>query len=385
MRGFTKAIARAPHMLSSKTSSAQKTADPEFDELAKRFTELEKCAGRLRRDASMYRESVQNMLVSGKHFGEGFNKLYHSLGSEGDDLATASDQARKTLDTLPGYDAFLQEVRETLTPEIELLESRIVAPLLDLVAVGSAIRKNVTKRNHKLVDFERRTATFEKVKEKDANSSKGGELSLHKTEQEYEVARADYEYFNNALKDELPKFFALATKLIAPLWYSLYWMQLNIFFLFYKAVSKFAEDKYSIDTPLKQIETDYRSSLRNAVQEMEALHITNPPQSSAKVLTQAGRAPSESVATSPRGSTQESVVDSKSLPSTDEKKPGLQTELPPYVVALYDFVAQAEGDLSFASGDQITLISRTDSKEDWWTGKLNGVQGVFPGNYVRDP
>lgn len=50
-----------------------------------------------------------------------------------------------------------------------------------------------------------------------------------------------------------------------------------------------------------------------------------------------------------------------------------------YVVALYDFQAQADGDLDFKTGDRIELIERTPSQEDWWTGKLNGKQGVFPG------
>jgi len=55
-----------------------------------------------------------------------------------------------------------------------------------------------------------------------------------------------------------------------------------------------------------------------------------------------------------------------------------------YVVALYDFDAQAEGDLAFRAGDRIQVVERTESSEDWWTGKLNGMQGVFPGNYVQD-
>ena len=50
-----------------------------------------------------------------------------------------------------------------------------------------------------------------------------------------------------------------------------------------------------------------------------------------------------------------------------------------YVVALYDFAAQADGDLDFKAGDRIEVVERTDSTEDWWTGKLNGRQGVFPG------
>jgi amphiphysin len=52
-----------------------------------------------------------------------------------------------------------------------------------------------------------------------------------------------------------------------------------------------------------------------------------------------------------------------------------------YVVALYDFDAQADGDLSFRTGDRIEIVEKTASSEDWWTGKLNGTQGVFPGGF----
>ena len=85
-----------------------------------------------------------------------------------------------------------------------------------------------------------------------------------------------------------------------------------------------------------------------------------------------------------------------------------------YVVALYDFTAQvrpisfppppsrlsslrliprfslsclglpfhfpqADGNLSFRTGDRIEIVERTASTEDWWTGWLRGQQGVFPG------
>ena len=50
-----------------------------------------------------------------------------------------------------------------------------------------------------------------------------------------------------------------------------------------------------------------------------------------------------------------------------------------YVVALYDFAAQADGDLDFKVGDRIEVVERTDSAEDWWTGRLDGRTGVFPG------
>ena len=63
-------------------------------------------------------------------------------------------------------------------------------------------------------------------------------------------------------------------------------------------------------------------------------------------------------------------------PLKPKPKPAVQVQ---YVVALYDFAAQADGDLDFRAGDRIEVVERTESVEDWWTGRLNGRQGVFPG------
>jgi amphiphysin len=59
--------------------------------------------------------------------------------------------------------------------------------------------------------------------------------------------------------------------------------------------------------------------------------------------------------------------------------PSRDTSRNSYVVALYDYDAQAEGDLSFKKDDKIELVQRTPDSNDWWTGKLRGAVGVFPG------
>jgi amphiphysin len=54
-----------------------------------------------------------------------------------------------------------------------------------------------------------------------------------------------------------------------------------------------------------------------------------------------------------------------------------------FVTALYDYEAQAAGDLSFRAGDRIELVKRTESDQDWWTGRLDGREGQFPANYTQ--
>jgi len=52
-------------------------------------------------------------------------------------------------------------------------------------------------------------------------------------------------------------------------------------------------------------------------------------------------------------------------------------------IALFSFEATQDGDLGFKKGDIITITKRTDSKNDWWTGKIGERVGIFPSNYVE--
>jgi SH3 domain len=52
---------------------------------------------------------------------------------------------------------------------------------------------------------------------------------------------------------------------------------------------------------------------------------------------------------------------------------------PQIVVALYDFAGQEAGDLSFKQGDKIEILERKDNVNDWWTGRMDGTTGQFPG------
>ncbi|XP_030642408.1 SH3 domain-containing YSC84-like protein 1 [Chanos chanos] len=52
------------------------------------------------------------------------------------------------------------------------------------------------------------------------------------------------------------------------------------------------------------------------------------------------------------------------------------------VTAMHPFAGQQPGDLSFAAGDKITVLTKTDSQYDWWEGELRGQVGIFPANFV---
>lgn len=52
-------------------------------------------------------------------------------------------------------------------------------------------------------------------------------------------------------------------------------------------------------------------------------------------------------------------------------------------VALFNFEADQPGDLGFKKGDIITVLKKTESDNDWWTGMIGTRHGIFPSNYVK--
>ncbi|CAM1506409.1 Fc.00g060500.m01.CDS01 [Cosmosporella sp. VM-42] len=52
-------------------------------------------------------------------------------------------------------------------------------------------------------------------------------------------------------------------------------------------------------------------------------------------------------------------------------------------VALFNFDADQPGDLGFKKGEIITVLKKTESDNDWWTGMVGTRHGIFPSNYVK--
>lgn len=71
-----------------------------------------------------------------------------------------------------------------------------------------------------------------------------------------------------------------------------------------------------------------------------------------------------------------------SLDSWDAESSGQASGGALVATAVHAFSGQQPGDLSFAAGDRITVITKTESQYDWWEGELRGQVGIFPANFV---
>ena len=336
------------------------------------------------------------------------------------------------------YESVVQQLKETLAPELEMIEQRVIAPADELLQVIKAVRKTTGKRAHKQLDYDRHRATLKKLQEKKDKSIKD-EKAMYKAETDAEQATQDFEYFNNLLKDELPKLFRLEREFIRPLFQSFYYMQLNVFYTLHERMqgldigyfdlsldieAAFAKKRGDVQEQAEALgivtykttggkraggQSKYAggggskydkssTSLRphrsaetlesppppyspspSAAQELNG-SLSPPPEKSAAGI---GRANSTSSAWSPGGAAAAAAAKTKGpAPPPPKPKPSRLSGQPamPTATALYDYEAQAEGDLSFSAGDIIEVTVKGATENEWWTGKVKGRTGQFPGS-----
>ncbi|KAH7921962.1 BAR-domain-containing protein [Leucogyrophana mollusca] len=434
MKGLGKVIKRTPHLVTSKVGFAKKSTDPEFDDYNRHFAELEKATEKLLKDTKAFSEAVVGLFTASCGFANHFNFIFSPLSSELN-LGGKHPEAAATIANTPTFATQMDELRSAISPELELIESRVMGPVKEFQGVLKVIRKTITKRDHKLVDYDRFNNSLTKLRDK-KEKSLSDEKNLFKLEQDFEVATNEYDYINNSLKTELPRFMQLATQFIDPLFHSFFYMQLNIYYLFLEKLNSFAEGRYDVtNVPGSQIQSDYEEKRTDAWSQIEDMNITKRMISTAKLVqahrgsegNSIGRSPSVATTSSSASTSRGMPPPSRAAPSFVKKAPppppGQQAHAAPpppytassngvsaaaaaaaakrpppppplkpkpkpepaveYVTALYDFDAQAAGDLSFKTGDKIEIVTKTDSQDDWWTGRLNGAEGVFPGNYVQ--
>ncbi|KAI7826019.1 hypothetical protein BC939DRAFT_486669 [Gamsiella multidivaricata] len=502
-KGFTKAVSRLPHTLSTKTGIRDGTKDIEFQELNSKFTACEKVTAKLLEDVCKYRDNVTAMLNHQAEFGIILEEIYDpSLGMPNGEVTPRRVQtAPESVQAVDDFQAVMREMRNILLPEVDKLELGVVCPLTEMQNNMKLIRKTITKRDHKLIDYDRFRISLKKLQDKKERTL-SDEKQIYKLESQLEVATADYEGLNGILREELPGFFYYRTQLMEPLFQTFYYLQLRIYNIMLDRLGPLASSGY-FDLNM-DVQQGYEARKEDTMATVESVeHITKrsaaasytskygrPNYETGTVETLGASAPGSPVtgsrgysspvpapkpwqahaptvgakpwqtpsaspkpwksgAASPRSQQEESIppppaynalqegasaqpttaassrykapqninihlapsvsgtigatataaatshainrfneglngtlqaqAANKRPPPPVPKKIGART-----VVALYDYDAQQEGDLSFKKDDRIELVERTAGSDGWWTGRLDGRQGVFPGNYVQE-
>jgi amphiphysin len=423
----------------------------------RRFQELEAETKHLHDESKKYFDAINGMLSHQIEFSQAMTEIYKPISGRMSDPDTLVAQGNlEGIRACEEYEAVVKDLQQTLAPELEMIESRVIGPANELLDVIKVIRKTATKREHKKLDYDRHRATLKKLQDKKDKTAKD-EKAQWKAENDFEQSTQEFNYFNDLLKEELPKLFALEREFIQPLFQSFYYMQLNIFYTLHERMQRVDIGYFDLTLDVEEAFHKKRGDIQERAEALSIVkfktsgqkrppkyalkrpgaieggpkpaglltagesedHTESSSPAYAATAATATAAPSKSPAmpSSLRPSwqaRQSDVVDNppppysstpvspalgspgtlaaavaaKSKPPPPPKpKPSRLSGAPKVetVTALYDYAAQAEGDLSFRAGDTIEVVTRTANENEWWTGRLHGKQGQFPGRFTFPP
>jgi len=89
------------------------------------------------------------LFTAGASFSSHFSVIFQPIAGEFDLIGKHPDAAH-TIRNVIKYETAMQELRELIGPELELIDTRIAGPAKELQAVMKLIRKSITKRDHKV-------------------------------------------------------------------------------------------------------------------------------------------------------------------------------------------------------------------------------------------
>jgi amphiphysin len=349
-------------------------------------------------------------------FSKAMTELYKPISGRASDPSTYTIEGNpEGIQACEQYEAVMQELQELLGPELDMIDSRVINPANQLLDIIKVIRKVSVKREHKKLDYDRRRATLKKLQDKKDKSLKD-EKALYKAESDAEQATMEFNHYNDLLKDELPKLFTLEAELIRPLFQSFYYMQLNVFYTLHEKMQGLNINYFDLSLDVEEAFEMKRGDVKERAEELGIIRFkTNSGRRQGLKLSPASKdklalenrskysprlSELDTVDSPPPPYSPSSVANSalvgnvnnmtatglaaaaklKPAPPPPKPKPmRLSAQAVETVTALYDYEAQAEGDLSFSAGDVIEIVQRTDSENEWWTGRLHGKEGQFPG------
>lgn len=440
-KGFTKALARTPQTLRSKFNVGEITKDPIYEDAGRRFKSLETEAKKLAEDAKKYTDAINGLLNHQIGFADACIEIYKPISGRASDPESYEQEGNaEGIEAAEAYKEIVYDLQKNLASEMDVINTRIVNPTGELLKIVKDVDKLLLKRDHKQLDYDRHRSSFKKLQEKKDKSLKD-EKKLYEAETAFEQSSQEYEYYNEMLKEELPKLFALAQSFIAPLFQGFYYMQLNVYYVLYEKMSHCEIQYFDFNTDILESYERRRGDVKDRA---EALTITKfktaKPTYKRPGMGPGGKDATASSSSSFSSKREEAAAEPSSSTATDIPPPystpsvagasdystpsaGYQTvqtttttteaaaaqypqaafppppvmpqpaaaavttpvaapvaaaaaavPVPPpapapaaapaaeHVVALYDYAAQAAGDLSFHAGDRIEVVSRTDNQ-----------------------
>ena len=319
-----------------------------------------------------------------------------------------------------------------------MMDSRVIVPATEAKEHIQPIRKTIKKRENKRLDWERYTDKVNSQSKKMSRSDREN-AALAKTKEELERAAdvslscgeelqpyaskrltlrsQDFRQADEHLRETLPPILTASFSIIPHLLAAQILIQNTLLAQYYTILHNYCLEMQfpSPPPPMDDVIAQWAHDHNPVRQQAESISViakgqgirqhlnitsdingkrpsatsslssrnTVPTTSAARVMRIPSHTSQTSMPPTPAAEVaqQPTYPVEKKRPPPPPKKKNLSQYL--YAEALYDFTGEGQGDLSFKEGDMIQVVKKTDSTDDWWEGRLNGVLGSFPANYCR--
>ncbi|KLP20391.1 uncharacterized protein LW94_7243 [Fusarium fujikuroi] len=146
-KGFQKSLTRAPQQFKSKFNIGEHTKDAVYIDAERRFQELETETKKLHDESKKYFESINGMLSHQIEFSKAMTEVYKPISGRMSDPDSMKIEGNpEGIRACEEYEAVVKDLQETLAPELEMIESRIIRPANELLDVIKVIRKTALKQ-----------------------------------------------------------------------------------------------------------------------------------------------------------------------------------------------------------------------------------------------
>ncbi|KAG4304993.1 hypothetical protein PORY_001668 [Pneumocystis oryctolagi] len=244
--GFKKAVNRA----------GTHTIDRDFDTEERRFRTLEHAVLRLQREAKNYLDSLRSMSASQLRIAETMDEFY--MDSHHKDRASkhyrhaVEDQDARTMKDLD-----------------EIYRMTVLDPISKFCTYFPEINAAITKRNHKLIDYDAIRAKVRRLTDKPSDDIK----KLPMAEKEASVAKDLYMTLNTQLLDELPQFIDLRIPYLDASFEALVKIQYQFCYDGYDRMSK-VQQYFSSHVRNQYSSGDLDQRIDDVLQKVKSLSIT---------------------------------------------------------------------------------------------------------------
>lgn len=211
-------------MVLQKTGVADETHDADFDDLNRRYQQTREMTARLAEDTKRYQDAIKGWI---QHQVDSLRAWKRVLDPRGEEERTMNSAKREYISEIEELIRLWGEAKNKIFRLMEtcLGEGSLSQLIInELMAMQRLMDAKITKRAHKLLDYDRHCHSFAKKGEtSDRNSDAprlrtlSDEHRALKKEQAQQEAKDTYDALNDQLKEILPQFLTIHKQLMEPL------------------------------------------------------------------------------------------------------------------------------------------------------------------------